>query len=70
MAKSRPWWLAAALCFWAGSVFFSCGDADQAPSEAKKVVKGKVPVVQPSAGTEVAKSAPAPSDRVESTKKA
>ena len=45
MAKFRPWCFAAALCFWAVSVFVGCGGSDQAP-QTTKVVKGKVPVAQ------------------------
>ena len=56
MARSRPKWLAFALCFWAGILFSSCGDGDKAPSETKKIVKGKVPAVQ--------KTAPAPAKKV------
>jgi type IV pilus assembly protein PilP len=56
MARSRPRWLAFALCFWAGILFSSCGDADKAPSETKKIVKGKVPAVQKTAPATVAVS--------------
>ena len=56
MARSCPRWLAFALCFWAGILFSSCGDAGKAPSETKKIVKGKVPAVQ--------KTAPAPAKKV------
>jgi len=70
MAKFRPWWLVVALCFWAGSVFLGCGDADQAPSGAKKIVKGKVPTVQKAVSPEATKPAPPPPVRVESAKEA
>lgn len=45
MANFRKWFFAAALCFWAASVFSGCNGADQAP-KTTKVVKGKVPVAQ------------------------
>ena len=60
MARSCPRWLAFALCFWAGILFSSCGDAGKAPSETKKIVKGKVPVVR--------KTAPAPAKKVAAAK--